>query len=132
MKFPEAQDVGQGVEVARSGSGMVLGERIGIDVAAARIADDPVAGFGKHRLLIAPDQSAAGSRVQQHDRRALPARVPVPEARIDELRHSLLGGHLRGHDRVRGALTQRRRGAAEEKRNARQQRQAGATASMAQ
>src|SRR5438105_1509390 len=62
---------------------------------ATRIADDTVAGFGEHRLLIAPDEPTAGRRMQEHDRGALPARVPVPELAARDLRHGLLGGRLR-------------------------------------
>ena len=68
----------------------------GVVVAAPRIGDDAVAGLGEHRLLVTPDQRAAGRRMQQHDRHARPAGVPVPETGVGNLRHAVLGRGLRG------------------------------------
>src|SRR5579872_5591333 len=86
----------QSIEIGRGDPGVTLLDRIGINVAAARIADDPVASFGERRLLIAPDQSAAGGWMQQHHSWSVPARVPIPEVRIRDGGQSLVRGRLRG------------------------------------
>src|SRR5262249_42283516 len=79
-----------------AGARIVAVERSRVNVAAARITDDAVAGLGKDRLLVDPDESAAGRRMHQHDRRAGPARVPIPELRTGKLRDALLGRDLWG------------------------------------
>src|SRR5689334_7237814 len=95
METAEPEMVRERAQVLRADAGIVAIERRRVDVAAARIADDAIAGLGEHRLLIAPDQPAAGRGVQQHDRGARASRVPVPKLRAREWRHGLLGGRLR-------------------------------------
>src|SRR5262245_12156601 len=113
MEAAEPEMIHQRAQVFRAEARIVAIERRRVDVAAARIADDAMAGLRKHRLLIAPDEAAASRWMQEHDRDACPARVPVPKLRPRERRHGLLGGRLRRDRRWRdvAGLALRRRNA---------------------
>src|SRR5438874_7465393 len=95
MKSSKAQDIREVPKVLGADTRIVRVEGRGVVVAAPRKGDDAVARLREHRLLVTPDQRAAGGRMQKHDRHALPARVPVPETGVGNLRHAVLGRNLR-------------------------------------
>src|SRR5436309_215616 len=96
MKSSKAQDIREVPKVLGADTRIVRVEGRGVVVAAPRKGDDAVARLREHRLLVTPDQRAAGRRMQKYDRHALPARVPVPETGVGNLRHAILGRNLRG------------------------------------
>ena len=97
VEFLDAEKLEQMAQILRPDPGIVLGHRIGIVVAPARIRDDPIAGGGEDRLLVAPDQRTAGGRMQKDDSRPVATRVGVPEPRIRKLREPFLCGNRHRH-----------------------------------
>src|SRR5262249_53376633 len=64
MKAADPEMVCKRAQILRADASIVAIERRRVDVATARIADHAIAGLGEYRLLIAPDETAAGRRMQ--------------------------------------------------------------------
>src|SRR5450631_1617563 len=120
VEFPDAKELDEMVEVFRRDAGALLGQWIGTVVGAPRIADDAVARLSECRLLIAPDQRAAGSWMHEYDRSAIATRVPVPKTGIGQCRQRLFcrywSGERRHEVRARVWCVLGRRGSRRERR----------------
>ena len=89
MQPPDLQVLEHANQVINPRAGTLRVTGVGAVMSPPRIRDHAVAGLHQYRLLIFPEQRAAGIRVHEDHGFAATARVPVPQSRTADVDPSL-------------------------------------------